>query len=46
MIKRIWKVIALFGSMVLLCGCGKEKLSDEEILQKIWNGNYMMEHLE
>lgn len=35
MIKRIWKVIALLGSMLLLCGCGKEKLSDEEILQKI-----------
>ena len=35
MIKRIWKVIVLFGSMLLICGCGKEKLSEEDILQKI-----------
>ena len=34
MIKRIWKVIVLFGSMLLICGCGKEKLSEEDILQK------------
>ena len=52
MIKRIWKVIVLFGSMLLICGCGKEKLSEEDILQKqgsmekIWNGNYMTGHLE
>lgn len=46
MIKRIWKVIALFGSMVLLCGCGKEKLSDEEILQKINTAGKCGENLE
>ena len=38
MIKRIWKVIVLFGSMLLICGCGKEKLSEEDFLVKIYSG--------
>lgn len=46
MIKRIWKVIALFGSIMLLCGCGKEKLNDEEILQKVNTTGECGENLE
>lgn len=46
MIKRIWKVIVLFGSMLLICGCGKEKLSEEDILQKINTTGEYGENLE
>ena len=46
MIKRIWKVIVLFGSMLLICGCGKEKLSEEDILQKINTTGECGENLE
>ena len=46
MIKRIWKVIVLFGSMLLICGCGKEKLSEEDILQKINTTGEYGEYLE